>query len=100
MKPIKALGWSLVPQWRPKHDPRRGQVGKKDTHGRIATGRSVRCCLKNRREGTSLVVQRPRFCAPSAGGLGSIPGQGSRFYIPQLKILCAATKTQHSQINK
>lgn len=30
MKPIKALGQSLVPQWRPKHDPRKGQVGKKE----------------------------------------------------------------------
>ena len=28
--------------------------------------------------GTSLVVQWLRLCAPSAGGLGSIPGQGTR----------------------
>ncbi|TEA34285.1 hypothetical protein DBR06_SOUSAS3610024, partial [Sousa chinensis] len=40
-----------------------------------------------------------RLRAPSAGGLGSIPGQGAlshmpqlRVHMPQLKILCAATK--------
>ena len=31
--------------------------------------------------GTSLVVQWLRLRAPNAGGLGSIPGQGSRSYI-------------------
>ena len=30
-------------------------------------------------------------------GLGSIPGQGTRAHMPQLKILPAATETQHSQ---
>ena len=71
---------------------------------------------------TSPVVQWLRLHAPSAGGPGSIPGQGSRSHTPQLrvcmlqlkdsrlpqlktphattKILCAATKTQRSQINK
>ena len=62
--------------------------------------------------GTSLVVQWLRLRAPNAGGLGSIPGQGTRSHtlqlkvrMPQLKIphaamkiLHAATKTQHSQI--
>ena len=44
--------------------------------------------------------------APNAEGLGSIPGQGTRSCMPQLnilqvamKILCAPTKTQSSQIN-
>ena len=37
--------------------------------------------------GTSLVVQRLRLCTSTAGGTGSIPGQGSR--IPQAM--------QHSQ---
>ena len=57
--------------------------------------------------GTSLVVQQLRLHAPNAGSPGSIPGQGTRSRIPQLracmlqlKILCAASKTQHSQINK
>ena len=46
--------------------------------------------------------QQLRLCAPNAGSLGSIPGQGTRFPMPQLKISDpqAATKTQHSQINK
>lgn len=34
------------------------------------------------RLGTSLVVQFLRLRSPSAGGLGSIPGQGTRSYIP------------------
>ena len=35
--------------------------------------------------GTSLVVQWLRFCAPNAGGLGLIPGQGTRFHMLQLR---------------
>ena len=50
------------------------------------------------------MVQWLRLCAPDAGGLGSIPGQGNRSHMLQLrvcmpqgrwKILCAATKTKH-----
>ena len=36
--------------------------------------------------GTSLVVQRLRLHAPSAGGPGSIPGRGTRSHMPQLKV--------------
>ena len=46
------------------------------------------------------MVQWLRFRAPNVAELGSIPGQGTGFHMPQLKITCAATKTQHSQINK
>ena len=35
--------------------------------------------------GTSLVVQWLRLCTPNAGGLGSIPGGGTRSCIPQLR---------------
>ena len=56
--------------------------------------------LKNTEWGTSLVVQWWRLHAPNAGGLGLIPGQGTGSREPQLKILRAATKTRHSQINK
>ena len=52
--------------------------------------------------GTSPVVQQLKFCAPNAGGPGSIPGWGTRFHMSQLnvhmmqlKILHATTKTQH-----
>ena len=48
-----------------------------------------------------------RLCAPNAGPLGSIPGQGTNFYMPQLrvhmlklKIPHATTKTRYTQINK
>ena len=45
--------------------------------------------------GTSLVVQWLRLRAASARGPGSIPGQGTRSHMPQLKILHAATKNLH-----
>ena len=41
----------------------------------------------------SLVIQWIRLCTPSIGGPGSIPGQGTRFHMLQLKILNVATKT-------
>ena len=44
--------------------------------------------------GTSLVVQRLRLQAPNAGGLGWIPGQGTRSDMLQLKTLRAAMKTE------
>ena len=48
--------------------------------------------------GTSLVVQWLRFHTPNEGGLGSIPGQGIRSHMVQLKIPHAANKTWNSQI--
>ena len=36
-------------------------------------------------EGTSLVGQWLRLCTPNAGGPGSIPGQGPRAHMPQLR---------------
>ena len=55
-----------------------------------------------RRGGTSLVAHWLRLHIPNAGGLGSIPGQGTRSHMPQgrEKILRSATKTQCSQINE
>ena len=41
-------------------------------------------CLKAVIYGTSLVVQWLRLGAPNSGGLGSIPGQGTRSHMPQL----------------
>ena len=58
--------------------------------------------------GTSLVVQWLRLCAPKAGDSDSVPGQGTRFHMLQLKIphttmmiedLYATNKTQSNQIN-
>ena len=37
---------------------------------------------------------------PNAGGLDSLPGQGTKSHMPQVKILHATTKTQCSQTNK
>ena len=50
--------------------------------------------------GTSLVVQWLRLRTPNAGGLGSIPGQGSRFRKPQLKSSHAPTKSKGSRFRK
>ena len=49
---------------------------------------------------TSLVVQWLRLCVFNAGGLSSIPGQGTRSHMWQLKIPHATTKTQQNQIDK
>ena len=46
------------------------------------------------RLGTSLVVQWLRLRAPNAGGLGSIPDQGTRSCMPHLKIRHAVTKIE------
>ena len=39
--------------------------------------------------GNSLVVQWLRLCAPDTGGLGLIPGQGTRSHMPQLRLYAA-----------
>ena len=44
--------------------------------------------------GNSLVVQWLGPRAPNAGGLGSIPGQGTRFHMPQLGLLHATVETE------
>ena len=56
--------------------------------------------------GTSLVVRGLRLYTLIAGDLCSIPNQGTRSHMlqlracmPQVKILSATTKTQHGQIN-
>ena len=56
--------------------------------------------IKKSYVGASLVVQWLRLRAPNAGGLGLIPDQRTRSHMQQLKIPCAAIKTQSSQINK
>ena len=43
------------------------------------------------------MVQWLRLRPPNAGDMFSTPGQGTRFHMPQLKTLQAATKTQRSQ---
>ena len=63
--------------------------------------------LKPGHAGTFLLVQWLRYHTPNAEGLGSIPGQGTRSHMPQLRIcmpqpktLHVTTKTWYSQINK
>ena len=48
---------------------------------------SIMNTYKNQLTGISLVVQWLRLGASDTGGLGLVPGQGTRFQVPQLKIL-------------
>ena len=45
-----------------------------------------KCVLKDLGVETSLMVQWLRLHAPNAGGLVSIPGQGNRSHMPQLRV--------------
>ena len=69
---------------------------KKDKQEEIT--QMIKNIFQNSRKGTSLMVEWVRLWAPNAGDLGSIPGQGTRFRMQQLKIPNATTKTQHCQI--
>ena len=50
--------------------------------------------------GTSPGSPVAKTLCSQCGGPGLISCQGTRSHMPQLKILHAATKTQHSQVNK
>ena len=41
--------------------------------------------IKKTKAGISLVVQWLRLQAPNEGGQGSVPGQGTRSHVPQLR---------------
>ena len=62
-------------------------IGKKTQHYQ-KTLRGGSC--KNSPWGTSLVMQWLRLCAPTAGGPGSIPSQGTRFH------MSASTTSSHA----
>ena len=49
---------------------------------------------------TSLVAQWLRLHAPSAGGLGSIPGRGTRSHKPQLRVWLLQLKIPHAATTK
>ena len=53
-------------------------------------------------QGTSLMAQWLKHHAPSVGGPGLIPGEGTRYHMQQQrsKILHNSIKTSCSQINK
>ena len=70
-------------------------------HGKCSASSSYYYILKTKKVvyktnfGTSLVVQRLKFCTPNVRGLGSIPGQGIRSQMP-LKIPHATMKSEDS----
>ena len=49
--------------------------------------------------GASLAVQWLRLCSPSAGGRGSIPAQGTRPHILQLRVHMLQLKILHATTN-
>ena len=49
--------------------------------------------------GTSLLVQWPSFWAYNAGGPSSIPGQGTRSHMPQLRVHLPQLKLEHATTN-
>ena len=50
--------------------------------------------------GASLVVQWLRLHIPNAGGLGSIPGQGTRSHEPQLEDPSCLSEDQRSFVGQ
>ena len=50
-------------------------------------------CGRTEADVRTSLVQWLRLRTPNAGGPGSVPGQGTRSHMPQLKISCATTKT-------
>ena len=56
----------------------------------------ARSCLSSRGVGASLGVQWLRLHTPNAGGLGSIPGQGTRSHMPQLRVCMLQLKIPHA----
>ena len=65
-----------------------------DCQGLSRAGTQPNSCLEFKTMGRrpSLVVQRQRLYAPNAGAPGSIPGQGTRSHMLQLKSSHAAMK--------
>ena len=52
--------------------------------------------LKYPQMGTSRVTQWLRLRTPNAGDPGSIPGQGTRSHMPQLRVCMLQLKTPHA----
>ena len=63
-----------------------GSGGGEAASGICSGGQSSWKHLREFHEGTSMVVQWLRLCAPDAGGPGLISGQGTRSHMPQLRV--------------
>ena len=63
------------------------------------TGFQIESHTPKTQPGDLPAVEWLRLCAPNAGALGSIPGQGAGPHMLQLETLHATTKTQHSHRN-
>ena len=58
--------------------------------------KEVEVSLSEGWEGTSLVIQWLTICTPNAGGPGSIPGQGTRYHMLQLRFHMLKLKILHA----
>ena len=95
-------------QWRILTAETLGKLNKYFTTYYLLGTVSSRFCRLILTTGTFQVVQGLRICNSNAGNLGSIPGQGTRSHILQLRVCMpqlqkiphAKAKTQHNQLNK
>ena len=73
-----------------------GKLEEKNTmkYNFIPTKMAITIKIAN--NGTSLVAQWLRLCAPNAGALGSITGQETRSRMPQLRVLTLPLKILHA----
>ena len=62
------------------------------THFSLLTTIHYKLCVRE----TSLVVQWLRLCIPDAAGQGSVPGQGTRAHMLQLRVHMLQLKIPHT----
>ena len=74
------------------------QMRKILTKGKSKQTEKAKICnfIQRRHTGTSLVVQWLSLHTPNAGGRGSIPGQGTRSHIPQLRVCMPQLEIPHA----
>ena len=69
-------------------------LGRNPGHcGRQIRGQRGKGFLSNPKNSGGLVAQWLRLWAPNAGGLGSIPGQGTSFHLLELRVGTIKDKT-------
>ena len=66
----------------------------------IVRSLSQKDMIQDTDEGTSLVVQWLKCHAHNRGSLDSVPGRGTRSYIPQLSVLMLQLKNSYAATKK
>ena len=78
--------WWHPPIWPPKNISGYCQMSHGENMPTVLSSRNM--------VETPLVVQWLKFCVSNSGGLGAMPGQGTRSFMLQLKIPHATVKTE------